>query len=134
MTMRPQPPSFMSAETARERKNGPSRFTAIDSRQTLVSCAQISRSWPEPIPALRTRISTGPSRLRASATMRSQPSSVATDSARTSIGASSARDASSSSVRETPSTRAPREASASAVARPMPRPAPVTMATRPSMA
>src|SRR5207248_6491889 len=72
-----------------------------------------------------------PSRRRASSTIRTQPSGVATDSARTSTGASRARSASSLSVRETPKTRSPRAASASAVARPMPRPAPVTSATRP---
>src|SRR5437868_4377810 len=88
-------------------------------------------SSAEPTPALLTMIVIGPSRFLVSAITSRQASGVCSDAVIHSIpGCSAASVASSASVRATAITRAPRWASSAAVLRPMPRPAPVTRATR----
>src|SRR5712692_8081124 len=79
------------------------------------------------MPWFTTSTSTGPSRRSVSATARAQPSAVP----RSAATYSRPTAASSVALRDTTITRAPAADSSSAASRPIPRPPPVTSATRP---
>src|SRR2546423_3974139 len=125
-TQRPWDPATMSGSAARQSMNGASRLTAIVHRQTSGSCSHTTPSAALPAPALLTSTEIGPRRARVSCTIRSHsPGPV-----RSPTTYSRPVERSSSSLRAVAITRRPRSARSSAVARPMPRPAPVTSATR----
>src|SRR6266513_1166210 len=126
-TSRPKPRLHMLPSVSRASSNGPSRLMRIVSRQTSGSCSHTSRSWAEPIPWFTTSTSIGPSRRSVSATARAQPSAVP----RSAATYSRPTAASSVALRATAITRAPAADSSSAASRPIPRPPPVTRATRP---
>src|SRR5450631_1784675 len=125
-TSRPKPRLHIPPTVSRASSKGPSRLTRIVSRQTSGSCSHTSRSWAEPMPWFTTSTSIGPSRRSVSATARAQPSAVP----RSAATYSRPTAASSVALRDTAITRAPAAESSSAASRPIPRPPPVTSATR----
>src|SRR5450432_165455 len=126
-TSRPKPRLHMPPTVNRASSNGPSRLMRIVSRQTSGSCSHTSRSWAEPMPWFTTSTSIGPSRRSVSATAKAQPSAVP----RSAATYSRPTAASSVALRDTTITHAPAADSSSAASRPIPRPPPVTSATRP---
>src|SRR5262249_12647266 len=102
---------------------------ASTSSHTLGDCSHMGRSEPSSMPALFTKISMRPRRCRVSCTIRSHPASLATDSTMYCRLTCLLSDSTSDRVRATPIPATSRRASAMAVWRPMPRPAPVTIAT-----
>src|SRR5580698_2550217 len=126
-TRRPKPRLHIPPVVKRASSNGPSRLIRIVSRHTSGSCSHTSRSCAEPMPWFTTSTSMGPSRRSVSAMASAQPSAVP----RSAATYSSPTAASSVALRDTIITRAPAVASRSAASRPIPRPPPVTSATRP---
>src|ERR1700722_3015264 len=125
-TSRPKPRLHMPPAVNLASSNGASRLMRIVSRQTSGSCSHTSRSWAEPIPWFTTSTSIGPRRRSVSATASAQPSAVP----RAAATYSRPTAASSDALRDTAITRAPAADSSSAASRPIPRPPPVTSATR----
>src|SRR6202051_4887048 len=126
-TSRPKPRLHIPPTVRRASSNGPSRLMRIVSRQTSGSCSHTSRSCAEPMPWFTTRRSIGPNRSSVSETASAHPSGVP----RSAATYSSPTADSSSTLRATTITRAPAADSSSAASRPIPRPPPVTSATRP---
>ena len=133
--MRPQRRARMPGSTARAHRKAPFRFTAsVRSNSSSVSS---SRSRGIATPALLTSTSTGPSSPSAertiSTTARVSDTSAAMARARRPFArtASAVSSAFRTRSRQFTTTSAPVPASASAIARPMPRDAPVTSAVRP---
>src|SRR5829696_3780961 len=121
--MRPQPCSAISGAAARISRSG-ARTLSCHWRSQSSSVSNSSGRIHD-VPALLTSTSIPPRRSTQAATIRSPASGFVTLAARisASFGAASA---SPSRSRATSSSRAPSAASRSAVARPMPRLAPVT--------
>src|ERR1700681_691321 len=126
-TRRPKPRLHMPPTVSRASSNGPSRLMRIVSRQTSGACSHTRRSCAEPMPWFTTSTSIAPSRRSVSATARAQPSVVP----RSAATYSRPTPASSVALRDTTITCAPAAESSSAASRPIPRPPPVTSATRP---
>src|SRR5215470_9930234 len=135
LTIAPAPLRLRWGKQALTQLNAPSRMTPVTARQSasvIVSSACSTRTA-----ALLTRMSMRPKREAAAATMVPTASASATSAVTASasppprpISAATA-SASCKFERALTTTAAPPSASASAMARPMLRPAPVTMATRP---
>jgi hypothetical protein len=135
-TIRPQPRSTISGRTALVSRNTPTRLICRAAIQSSGSRRQVG-SRGQTTAALLTRMSTGPSsettRRQTRAATSGAPTSARISSARPPTAPTSpAASASWGEERATSATSAPSLASAAAAARPMPRPAPVTTATRPS--
>src|SRR5213078_3190799 len=135
-----RPPLFcriISFVAARVRRNAPRRLTSMTWSQS--SSFMRTRRPSRMTPALLTRMSTRPNRCLAASTNRSASSRI-TASATTPrtappcASSSFAERWSRSASRPETTTAAPSSASNAAIARPMPRPPPVTIATRPSRA
>src|ERR1051326_4115507 len=137
-TIRPQCAAFMAGATAWLQWNAPSRFTPTIARQSAsVTCSSGRPTCPATPPASFTSTSIRPRAANVSLAMactaaRSVTSSGRASSEPPSAAASFAVAANSSASTSQPTTWAPRSASASAIARPRPCAAPVTMAVRPS--
>src|SRR5213592_3631184 len=135
-----RPPPFcriMSFVAARVMRNAPRRLTSMTWSQS--SSFMRTRRPSRMTPALLTRMSTRPNRCLAASTRRSASSRLAASAAtpRTAPPCASSSFAerwSRSASRPETTTAAPSSASNAAIARPMPRPPPVTIATRPSRA
>lgn len=120
-------------------RKGPSRFVVRIRRQSS-KFSVASACWDTLSPALLTRMSSHPNRPCATATMRCTCDGTAMSHETTSRGSAEPRSLSAAamaavpqsvdSVRPTRTTSAPSATNKSAVARPMPLPAPVTTATR----
>jgi len=121
---RPQPSSRIPGSARRAQRNAPVRFTSIVFCHEASDVASSSSTMK--MPAFRTSTSTGPSSLSTC----EKPRSTAASS-ETSI-ATAVPPSKGTASRSAAATRAPCAASVSAIARPIPRPAPVTSATRPS--
>src|SRR5260221_6980702 len=131
LTMRPKPPASMAGSAARLHRKAPVRLTSIIRR----NCASVVR-WKgadSALPALLTRMATGPPCDAASAKADSTAaSSVTSQASARAPGRVAARAASRSSLRPIKVRLAPSPASASAIAAPIPLPPPVTTACSPS--
>mmetsp|Transcript_23308 Transcript_23308/g.74661 ORF Transcript_23308/g.74661 Transcript_23308/m.74661 type:complete len:209 (-) Transcript_23308:6-632(-) len=137
LTMRPQPRCRMLLAHSRESTNGPTRFARSTCSNSAV--ANSSSVWRRLSPALLTRMSILPCSATSAATAAthctSSPTSNATAEQEAAGFLSSRRRRASSTVAGLVPVRtvcAPCAASASAMAKPMPREAPVTSATLPS--
>jgi len=135
LMMRPQRAFIMALTNACVSRNMPVRFVCMTSSQSLrfMRSSSVSRVMP----ALFTRICTGPRRPSASLATVLIDSSLLTSSTKISAvpptaAISAATSCSLASFRAARPTRAPALASASAQARPMPCEAPVTNAFFPS--
>src|SRR6266550_5580578 len=142
--IRPRRCSRMRRVACRVQLKVPFRWTAMTASHSSSVMLKIMRS--RRMPALFTRMSIAPNSLTAVSTMRSAAGKSATLSALATALPPRARIASTTSSatrREAPrpstsaprsftTTAAPSAASSSAIARPMPRPAPVTTAALPS--
>ena len=128
LTIRPRRRSIMPSSTARVTRIGP--FKLIARTLSQVSSALFTNGSALSQPALLTRMSVGPRRRSASAIAAATAPASVTSMRRpmppTASPASRAVRSSTSSA----ATFAPSAARRSAIARPMPRPAPVTSATR----
>ncbi len=136
LTITPLPAASMCGSTARVSRKGAVRLTRM-TRSHSASLTSASADIRSMIPALLTSTSTPPKRSTAVATT----ASTTDCSLRSPVTATAMPPASliSSTTARTPSalrsaatTRSPWAAKVSAVARPMPEPAPVTMTPRPS--
>ena len=134
--MRPQPLACMNGAAARAPKSSERALMFIVQSQVRSSCATAGRSTP--LAALATKMSTPPKTLTASCTrickLSSRPTCALTTRARP-PSAMMAAAVSSAGVRRRKkliTTDAPRRASSMAIARPMPRPLPVTIAVLPA--
>ena len=125
--------SIMPGTTAWQRRNAPRTITSMHSNQASASTSQSRPAGPG-VPALFTRIVMGPSRRAVSSTAARIPAASLTSSgiaiARPpALAISAAVSSISCCVRANTPTEAPSAARASAMARPIPRPPPVTIAT-----
>src|SRR5437764_1114645 len=137
LMMRPQPAVFMNGMTAREQRSAPTYLTlksSIKSSSMTVSIGPVAVAEPPGADPLFTRICRPPSCCAASATMRSTCSLLVTSAARGTmrrfVSAANSRAVASRSAlfRATIATSAPSRANSRAMALPMPRLPPVTIA------
>src|SRR6185369_15656078 len=130
-TIAPEPLFFSASRLAREQFHAPSRIVPVISRQRRASIDSIGSTARTA--ALFTRMSSLPYLARTAAIILPTDASSETSAstARPSISAATAL-ISASDWRALTATFAPASARASAMARPMLRPAPVTRATRPA--
>jgi len=137
LMMRPQPAVFMNGMTAREQRSAPTYFTlksCSKSSSTTVSIGPVAVAEPPGEDPLLTRMCSPPSCCAASATMRSTCSLLVTSAARGTmrrfVSAANSRAVASRSTlfRATTATSAPSRANSRAMALPIPRLPPVTIA------
>src|SRR6266446_5662208 len=140
LMMRPQPAVFMNGMTAREQRSAPTYLTlksSIKSSSTTLSIGPVAVVAPPVWDPLLTRMCSPPSCSAASATTRSTCSLLVTAAAsgrmRRFVAAASSRAVTSRSplVRATIATSTPSRANSRAIALPMPRLPPVTIACLP---
>src|SRR5215472_236593 len=133
--MRPRPRAIIPGSTARAHSTGPRTFTSITCHHSPGSLSTKGPILPS-CPALLTSTSTGPSAASILSIARRTPDVSVTSTANACASPdfliSAAVSSISDWVRARAATLAPACARASATARPIPRPAPVTTATRPS--
>src|SRR5712672_1312562 len=137
LMMRPQPAVFMKGMTAREQRSAPTYFTlksCSKSSSMTVSIGPVAVVEPPGADPLLTRMCRPPSCCAASATMRSTCALLVTSAARGTmrrfVSAANSRAVASRSalLRATIATSAPSRANSRAMALPMPRLPPVTIA------
>ncbi len=134
----PLPCAIIPGSTARIAISGPMTFTSIARRHSSTSISHVGPTGPK-APALFTRMSIRPNAPRAASTTWRIESSSVTSAAIASARpprswTSAAVSSTSADVRAVTTTEAPASLNASAIARPIPRPPPVTIAIRPSSA
>src|SRR6266404_472646 len=137
LMIRPQPAVFMKGMTAREQRSAPTYFvlkSCSKSSSTTVSIGPVAVGEPPGADPLLTRMCRPPSCCVASATMRSTCSLLVTSAARGTtrrfVSAASSRAVASRSplFRATIATSTPSRVNSRAMALPMPRLPPVTIA------